>query len=278
MKLENRVRNAFDCIGASEGLKASTKAFLREAGEKARRSAMAARPAQRHLRLTIGTAVAAMTIFLCVGSYALLWMPVSFVSVDVNPSLELALNRLDRVIYVQAYNEDGEKIAESVSVKGMGYEDAINRMLGSEAMEPYLAEGSDLTFTIAADSGRREALLLAGVANSSGCMEHGGISVRADMELVGEAHGNGLSLGKYMAYQLLRQYDPTVTVQDCHGMSMSQIHGLIEEHEHGSGHSGGSHTPNHETEYEMEEECSQQIDTEGSGTGHGHGHGSGHGH
>lgn len=81
--------------------------------------------------------------------------------------------------------------------------------------------------------------MLEEIARSSGCVEHGGVSVRADMSLVEEAHGNGMSLGKYLAYQVLLRYEPTVTVEDCHEMSMSQINGRIEEHEHGANHGDG---------------------------------------
>ena len=183
-----------------------------------------------------------LAAFLCVGSYALLWMPVAYVSIDLNPSLELELNRLDRVISVRAYNGDGQEILEGVSVKGMRYGDAIERIVGSEGMQPYLTQDAALTFTVATDSAPREEQMLADIARSSGCVEHGGVSVRADMSMVEEAHGNGLSLGKYLAYQVLLQYEPTVTVEDCHEMSMSQISGRIEEHEHGANHGSGHGT------------------------------------
>lgn len=141
--------------------------------------------------------------------------------------------------------------------------------------------------------------MLEEIARSSGCVEHGGVSVRADMSLVEEAHGNGLSLGKYLAYQVLLRYEPTVTVEDCHEMSMSQINGRIEEHEHGANH-GDGHGGRHGggTEPEKEDEAGDgaessaespalqptEQDTEqpaGQDTDRhreeGHGHRSGHG-
>ena len=106
-------------------------------------------------------------------------------------------------------------------------------------------------------SAPREERMLEDIARSSGCVEHGGVSVRADMSLVEEAHGNGLSLGKYLAYQVLLRYEPTVTVEDCHEMSMSQISGRIEEHEHGANHGNGHDRGHggHETEPERGDEA-----------------------
>ena len=239
MRQENRIGKAFDCVRASEELKASTKEFLRDARglEQGRsKNRGLSRPA---FRLALSAAGAMLTVFLCIGAYAMLWMPVAYVSIDLNPSLELALNRLDRVIGVEAYNEDGQGILEGVSVKGMRYGDAIESIVGSEGMQPYLTRDAALTFTVATDSAPREEQMLEEIARSSGCVEHGGVSVRADMSLVEEAHGNGMSLGKYLAYQVLLRYEPTVTVEDCHEMSMSQINGRIEEHEHGANHGDG---------------------------------------
>ncbi len=278
MELEKKVRDAFGCVKASEGLKESTKSFLREAGRN--------RQAHRGAALRLATVCAALAVFLGTGGFAFLGTPVAYVSIDVNPSLELELNRLDRVIAVRAFNEDGERIAAGISVKGMRCEDALEKILDSREMQPYLTQDAALTFTVATESEPKEAQLLSDIARSRGCTEHGGVSVRADMSLVGEAHENGLSFGKYQVYRLLLQYEPTVTVQDCHEMSMSQMHGMIEAHEHGINHGEGHGTEcegkegtKQETQYEMEDESSLQTDAPaGQGTGHHgkNGHSRGH--
>lgn len=272
MELEKKVRDAFGCVKASEGLKESTKSFLREAGRN--------RQAHRGAALRLATVCAALAVFLGIGGFAFLGTPVAYVSIDVNPSLELELNRLDRVIAVRAFNEDGERIAAGISVKGMRCEDALEKILDSREMQPYLTQDAALTFTVATESEPKEAQLLSDIARSRGCTEHGGVSVRADMSLVGEAHENGLSLGKYLAYRLLVQYEPSVTVQDCHDMSMSQLHGMLEEHEHGTSHgdSQGEHETGHETEhgtehkgqYEGVQESEYPMEYDGHKSGHGH--------
>ena len=50
--------------------------------------------------------------------YSWVQRPVSYVSIDVNPSIELALNRFDRVVYAAAYNLEGEEILNGLSLKG----------------------------------------------------------------------------------------------------------------------------------------------------------------
>ena len=61
------------------------------------------------------------------------------------------------------------------------------------------------------------------------------------MEIVSEAHGHGISIGKYSAYLQLAKYDDSVTVEDCHEMSMSEIHRRISEHKHRGSHHNEEH-------------------------------------
>lgn len=254
MNAENRIRAAFDSVGASESLKASTRSFLQEARQREDRK-ICRSIVSRRLRMT-AQAVCAALLMLAIGfgGYGLLLVPVSYVSIDVNPSIELELNRIDRVISARAFNEDGERILECVSVDGKHYTDAIDALVESREMEPYLTENAALTFTVASCNRQKEDSLLGGVSGSLGCLRHGGMSVRTDLAMVGEAHECGLSLGKYAAYKMLQQYDSSISAEDCHNMTMSEIHGLLEEHEHKGGHghkdghgSGGCRRPGAES-------------------------------
>lgn len=237
MRSSNRIRDAFDSVRAEEELKSRTKEYLQEARQQAEKRERHPRAGKASFRLAFGSLCVMLLLFLGIGGYTFLRIPVSYVSIDVNPSIEFVLNRLDRVISAEAYNEDGKMILDNVAVEGLYYTDAVERMMESEAMKPYLSENAGLTFTVAADSGERENALLSGIENTSGCREHGGVGYGADISAVQEAHETGLSLGKYAAYQILSHYDSSVTTEDCHNMTMSEIHGLIEAHEHGhNGH------------------------------------------
>ena len=70
-------------------------------------------------------------IFFMISGYAVAdyMKPVTFVSVDINPSFELALNRYLRVLAVKGLDESGEKIVSNLSVKNMPVEKAIKILL-----------------------------------------------------------------------------------------------------------------------------------------------------
>lgn len=275
MDSANKIRDAFESIRAGEELKASTRAFLRTARQK-EENRTAHRKKVGHnrsifriypvFRWAFGAICAMLIMFLGAGGYALLLEPVAYVSIDVNPSLELALNRLNLVISATAYNEDGEFILKNVSINGKSYTDAIDLLVESDVMQPYLTEDSALTFTVAAADGHKEEILLSGINNCSGCRQHGGVSFSTDINTLNTAHENGLSLGRYAAYSILSEYDDSITTEDCHNMTMAEINGLIEAHKHGNG-------AGHENDYDRENQ--ENPDSGGHGRGHGHGHGHG---
>lgn len=234
--MANRIYDALAPVRASEELKSSTCAYL-----KAERERRDSHPERFHFSVRELSLAACMVLFLTVGigGYTVIRTPVSYISIDVNPSIELALNRMDRVVSAAAYNEDGEIVLEGVSVKGKPYAEAIDTIVESDAMSGYLSEDAVLTFTVASKNDEKEAILQEGVEQTHSCKGHGGQSANADVELVSEAHGHGVSFGKYAAYMELAQYDDSVTVEDCRDMTMTEIHHQIDAHEQHGCASGG---------------------------------------
>ena len=67
-------------------------------------------------KIALCASCAAIMLF---GTGAGVWVyaaPYSYVSLDVNPSIEYTLNRLDRVIKVKAVNDDGQAILDEVNM------------------------------------------------------------------------------------------------------------------------------------------------------------------
>lgn len=289
MHTDNRIRNAFKSIEARQELKSSTLDFLQNARQTHSQTLPTAQGHQNapartarlfshfllhpSLKLVLGTVCVLFMLFLGAGSYAMLYVPVSYVSIDVNPSIELSLNRLDRVICATAYNADGQSILERISVDGKYYTDAIDLIMDSPGMEVYLVENAMPTFTVAAGSSRMEQLLQ-GVQNTHGCSGHGGSSYAADIHTLTEAHAHGLSFGKYAVYQILSHYDANVTIQDCQHMSMGEIHDRIAEHghdieRHHNGESGLNGNTGCDSSYENPP-APAPDDNSGHGSSHGH--------
>ena len=231
-KLTDKIHKAFDNIKADNRLKESTKQFLLANRKNKTSLALAKRPALQNK-----FAIACLAIVLAAGIRGYLWIqsPVSYISIDVNPSIELALNRFDRVVSVTAYNPEGEEILQDLSLKGKIYTAAIDEIVENQAMDIYITEDSEFIFTIAANNSH-ENNISTGVQRCCGHSGHSSHSISADPGIVPQAHDNGLSFGKYYAYLQLVQYDDTITVDDCRDMSMSEIYRLITMYEYNTGY------------------------------------------
>lgn len=265
----NRIQDAFDNIKADSSLKESTKVFLAEKREK-KNSPFQSRAFYR----TFAAVCTILLLTVGIGGYWWAQVPVSYVSIDINPSVELGLNRLERVVSATAYNPEGEEILQELSLKGKKYTEAIHAVVESQAMARYLTKDAELVFTVAAE-GSREKEIETGVAYCSKHIGHKCHRVSADMEIVSSAHDNEMSVGKYYAYLQLSQYDSAVSLDECRHMSMQQIHDSISEHEQENGHHKEAeqeipHEENRKTEQEDTDEESSKTEQENTDEKGGH--------
>ena len=229
--MDERIRDAFASIHAEEELKESTRAALANARTRRRRPA-------RYL----AAAVACLVLLVAgIGGYQFYFAPTSVLSIDINPSLELGVNRFDRVVTVQSYNEDGQALADTLELKYLDYREALDQLLASPDISERLAQGALLSITVAGENETQCGRLLAGAEACTAGQEN--VSCRhGNAEDLEQAHHAGLSLGKYQAFLELQALDPTVTAEDVAGLTMRQIRDWIDALEQGVPVEGESQT------------------------------------
>ncbi len=254
----NGIRRSMEGITASRELKEGTLRYLER--QRGRRS----RPAWR--RVPVYGLAAAFCLFLLLGAgwrflYAI---PTSYISMDVNPSIELGVNRYGRVVAAEAYNQDGEDILGRFSLKNKPYVQAVSNLLEDEAYRGYLTENATLVFTVISDS--PEAIMEA--LGSIGKTEpYSVLTYTSDSHCMEEAHRYQMSFGKYRAYLELAAYDGSVTVEDCHGMSMGEIQDRIAGCRQHEGETWGGH--HHREGYSGQEENGTGWENESRNPGNG---------
>ena len=217
---EKNVRDAFSQIHAEDGLKAQTKSYLAQQINKKK----------RHSFPVLQAAAAAACLFAAVsaGGAWLYLSPASYISIDINPSLELGINRFDRVVSVESFNSNGQDLAEQLDIRYMDYSDALEELLSKQTVEAYLADGAVMAVTVAGSDEEKTNQILENVETCTA--GHSNISCHSgDIEEMHEAHSEGLSLGKYRAYLELKTLDPTVTPDDIRDLSMREIRDLIDD-------------------------------------------------
>ncbi len=217
--MSNRIRDAFMEIRAEEELKKNTLAYLQQISLKKSNSSSI-----NKYRLMPAVAACVLFIFLS-GMGVVVWrQPVSYISVDVNPSIELELNRFDRVVSWNVYNKEGAEILKDLSVQGKSYTEAIEMILQSAEMQKYLKKNGLLEFAVASAVNGKEIGLEVGIENMAVYGHYESECGVTDMATAKEAHNNNMSIGKYMVYLMLSEYDETLTIEDCRHQSMAELH------------------------------------------------------
>ena len=101
---------------------------------------------QRRLRWQ-RLAAACVLLVLCAGGiFSWLWFSTkAVVSIDVNPSVALSLNRFEYVIDTQAGNTDGAEVLDDVSLKNLKLSTALDALMGAMSRKGYLDDQAQIS-------------------------------------------------------------------------------------------------------------------------------------
>ncbi len=110
------------------------------------------RAARRQWSILAASAACVCLVFL--GTWQFWRSPVGTVRMQINPDVEMTVNRMDRVIALEGLNQDGRDLIDGYRSYGRKME-AVSDDLADRAVEMgYLQEGGQITLTV--ESGREE--------------------------------------------------------------------------------------------------------------------------
>lgn len=242
------IKSAFDDIHAEDTLKNNTRAFIikKSRGYKQRKP----------LAVWIVPVCSALILFV---SGWLFLVPTARINIDINPSIELGVNRFDKVVSVNPLNDDGRILANSLDIFFADYDTALNRILDNDNIKSLLAQNEVMDITVIETNNSQFSNIL---SDSRSCADK--ISnVYCHSANLEEAHAAvqlGMSCGKYRAYLEVQKLDPNITPEEIQNMTMREIRELIRNLSgddsviitgaghyggHSNGHSG-SHVCSHE--------------------------------
>ncbi|MCD7755440.1 MAG: PepSY domain-containing protein, partial [Firmicutes bacterium] len=156
----------------------------------------------------------------------------SVVSLDVNPSLELRLNKNETVISVEALNEDGEIILGDMELKGSDLDVAVNALLGSMLRNGYLSElANSILISVENDDPEKCAQLQAELTEKVNALLstdsfEGAVltqTVSKTDELTALAEEYGISLGKAQLIQTIVSQNSRYTFESLVGLTINEL-------------------------------------------------------
>lgn len=191
----------------------------------------------------------------------------AFVDIDINPSVQLRLNSSDCVVGAEGINDDGASLLSSVPVDGLSYGQALRALTSSEALAPYVDGDPFIALSVSSESQDQErALTNVSETYLASCPYRGSCN-GFSQQFYDEAHSHGMGCGRYAAAVRLSELDPSISVDDCSGMTMRELHDRIAHCESAAGQGAGS----------ADDSASGQGNGSGSGNGTGQNGGSGSG-
>lgn len=206
----NKIKSAFEEITADEALKEKTlNAVLEKANKKVRFPV-------KHIIAAACAAVILATSGMTAWAYC--FKPVDYVSVDGSVNVELGINRLDRVVSVESYNEPVEadlkmkKCDEAIRLLALSAEDNVevnSSETVAEAKKLGLTCGQFRAYCQAADAGLtldadeiknlspNEIRALAGIETE--CAQNG--EKHSAENTQGQKHHNASNAGRHGQYR-----------------------------------------------------------------------------
>ena len=177
----------------------------------------------------------AAALLLCLGGFALYDRQpevCAVVGLDVNPSMELSLDRNDRVIEATAVNEDGEEILSDLDFKGSDVTVAGNAIVGALLTRGYLTDTSNsiLISVRGSDEVKSKAIEEKLTADLNGFLENSTITaailgqyVEEDEGIISFASANRISEGKAWLIRELTAKDQRLTEDSLLKLSTQEL-------------------------------------------------------
>lgn len=251
--MQNKLKVILDQVTAEEELKEKTREFLKQ------KRSQASFPPLRVLPRLV-PAAACLVLLIASGCW-LYFVPTATISIDINPSLELELNRFDRVVGLTGYG-DGEALAQTLSVTHLDYDTAMEQIMQSQQIADLLSQDAVMTVGVIGSDNAQTTRLLASV-ESHAAQQENTYCYQAHQDEVEHAHELGMSYGKYYALLELEALDADVTPEQVKDMTMGEIWEMKEHCE--------NHTDQSESE-QAECETESQHQSHGSHSGNHNGH------
>ena len=172
-----------------------------------------------------------------VGTYRAGHAVAATVSLDVNPSIEIKVNRREQVLEVTPLNEDAKTVIGTMDFKGSGLDVTVNALIGSMLRNGYLNELANSILVSVDDSdaqrGKRLEEKLAGEIDAllhTGTFDGSVLSqtITADTQLEALAQQYGITTGKAQLIQQIVTQDSRYTFENLVSLSINELNLLSE--------------------------------------------------
>lgn len=135
-QLESKIRRAFSAAAPND-----LEAVLRRCEQQKGDLIMMPQPRKKtNLSRRLAAVAAAFVLLLGAGTFLRSGTVATAVSLDVNPSIRIDLNRRQKVLEVVPLNDDGSTVVGTMDFSGASLEVTVNALIGSMLRQGYLSD------------------------------------------------------------------------------------------------------------------------------------------
>lgn len=182
----------------------------------------------------------AASIFIVIASYFLysqLFVPrtvYAYVDIDINPSIELTIDKDERVLAARALNDDAAKLLGNLKLKSLKVDEAVNEIITECRKEGFIKpEGNGTVLVSASESSDKnnsqENEKLDKILNDID-VKIKDVDSQVQTELIkvnpddrALAAQNNLSMGRYVLYNEIKQDGANITVEQAKNSRVSEM-------------------------------------------------------
>lgn len=210
---------------------------------------------------------------------------VSYLSIDINPSIMLGVNEDDKVKEIDNLNDDAKKLTEDLDLVGMEVDDATNKIIDKAIELGYInEEDSDNTILLSTYCDNKKASnSIKNKVNNSVNKNLNARGIRAlivDEELTVEdaqkANEYGVSEAKILFVKRALEENPDLEFEDLIYLPAREIAKYISEYDSVTGGNGSGQGQGNGNN-QAQNQSSNKGQGQGNGNGNGQGQGSGNG-
>lgn len=229
--METIFKAAMNHIRASEETKRKTEEYLIQ------NSIMpsAVNPAgSRSPFMKRAIAAACAFVFVCalsVGAAVYYKTPTSYLSLDINPSVELGVNTFGKVVSATAYNSDGTTILNGQDLMDTDVKSAVHTLVKVASQKGFVAKDGSTVIAVTSEtdnSATATALVDAAAQGADSAVKSEGKTATINKENIPlEKHEEGKKLditpGKLNLIRKLQALDPSITISDYKDSKVTDI-------------------------------------------------------
>ena len=157
--------------------------------------------------------------------------PVNSLTMDINPSIEIVTNRLDRVVEINPLNDDAKELLKEFSPKDKNLESTVNDLVDLMILTGHIKGGQDnyVMITVADDSADNKLVDKVNRAINA-MLENKQIEATILNQAIARGERGEKQTGVQLAAQRLQEIDGSLTVEQIGSMTVRELIHYSKEH------------------------------------------------